>query len=53
MAKNVNVIGDAKIYHRDETPTIGIRITTPFGGMFAQVDRLRKELAHWLKEQEI
>jgi effector-binding domain-containing protein len=53
MAKNVNVIGDAKIYHRDETPIIGIRLTTPFAGMFAQVDKLREELAQWLKEQEI
>lgn len=53
MAKNVNVIGDAKIYTREETPTIGIRIVTPFAGMFAQVDKIRKELTQWLKEQEI
>jgi effector-binding domain-containing protein len=47
MAKNVNVIGDAKIDYREETHTLGIRIITPFQGMFAQVDKLRKELAKW------
>ena len=53
MAKNVNVIGEVKIYQREETPTMGIRITTPFQGMFAQVDKLRKELAKWFMAQEI
>jgi effector-binding domain-containing protein len=53
MAKNVNVIGDAKIDYREETPTLGIRITTPFRGMFAQVDKLRKELANWFAVQGI
>lgn len=53
MAKNINVIGDPKIYHREETPTIGIRITTPFKGMFAQVDKLRKELKKWFEIQEL
>lgn len=53
MAKNVNKTSPPKIYHRQETPTIGIRIVTPFAGMFAQVDKIRKELAQWLKEQEI
>jgi hypothetical protein len=38
MAKNVNVIGAAKIYQRQETPTMGIRITTHLRGMFAKVD---------------
>ncbi|MFZ0547066.1 MAG: GyrI-like domain-containing protein [Candidatus Promineifilaceae bacterium] len=53
MAKNVNKASDPKIYHRDETPTIGIRIVTPYAGMFAEVTKLRKEIVQWLKEQEI
>lgn len=53
MAKNVNVIGEAKIYQREETPAMSIRITTPFQGMFAQVDKLRKELAKWFAAQGI
>ena len=53
MAKNVNKTSDPKIYHRAETPTIGIRIITPFAGMFAQVDKLRKELTKWFQAQGI
>ncbi len=53
MAKNVNVIGDASIFDRDAIPTLGIRIVTPFAGMFAQVDKLRRELKKWLKAHDI
>ena len=53
MAKNVNVISEVKIYQREETSTIGIRITTPFRGMFAQVDKLRGELAKWFAVQGV
>jgi effector-binding domain-containing protein len=53
MAKNVNVIGEVRIYQREETPTMGIRIITPFQGMFAQVDKLRKELIKWFAAQGI
>jgi effector-binding domain-containing protein len=53
MAKNVNKASEPKIYMREETPTMGIRITTPFGGMFAQVDKLRKEMNLWFKARGI
>lgn len=53
MAKNANAIGPAKVYHREETLTVGIRITTPFRGMFAEVDKLRRKLTTWFGEQGI
>ena len=53
MAKNVNTATEPKIYHREETPTIGIRIITPFRGMMAQADKLRKELGKWLQAERI
>lgn len=53
MARNVNVIGEVKVYRREETPTVGIRTVTPFAGMFAEVGKLRKELDKWLEEREV
>lgn len=46
-------VGEPKIYQRDLLHYMGIRIQTPFGGMFAEVDKLRKELAKWFKANEI
>lgn len=46
-------VSDPKIYQRDALQYLGIRIQTPFRGMFAEVDKLRKELARWFKAQEI
>ncbi|MGJ3240326.1 MAG: GyrI-like domain-containing protein [Anaerolineae bacterium] len=46
-------IGEPKIYQRDLVHYMGIRIQTPFSGMFAEVDKLRKELAKWFKERAI
>ncbi len=46
-------IGEPKIYQRDAVHYMGIRIQTPFSGMFAEVDKLRKELTKWFDAQEI
>lgn len=46
-------IGAPKIYQRDTVHYMGIRIQTPFSGMFAEVEKLRKELSKWFKSQEI
>lgn len=48
-----NYMSEPKIYQRDEAHYMGIRIQTPFSGMFAEVDSLRKELAKWFKEKGI
>ena len=46
-------IGRPKIEQRGAVQYMGIRIQTPFSGMFAQVDKLRKELAKWFKSKGI
>ena len=46
-------IGAASIEYRDEKKYMGIRTQTPFNGMFAVVDELRKELYGWFKVQGI
>ena len=43
-------IGAPSIEHRLARHTIGIRIVTPFEGMFAQVDILLKELRGWVNQ---
>lgn len=48
-----NYIGEPKIYKRDLVHYMSIRIQAPFRGMFAEVDKLRKELAKWFKVKEI
>ena len=53
MPKNVNKASELKIDQRPEIPYLGIRLVTPFGGMFAQMDIARKELVKWFKEQGI
>jgi effector-binding domain-containing protein len=46
-------VGEASIEYRDEKHYMGIRTQTPFKGMFAVVDQLRKELYAWFKAQGI
>jgi effector-binding domain-containing protein len=38
---------------RSTQPYLGIRTVAPFKGMFAVVDRLRKELVRWLQEHRV
>jgi DNA gyrase inhibitor GyrI len=41
-------IGTPGIDHRTAQHTVGLRIITPFEGMFAQTDKLFKELRQWV-----
>jgi effector-binding domain-containing protein len=47
MAKNVNTATEPKIEHQPEKTYMGIRIQTPFAGMRAEIDKIRKELEAW------
>ncbi|MBX3058307.1 MAG: GyrI-like domain-containing protein [Anaerolineae bacterium] len=44
---------EPKISLFNERPYVGIRVKTPFKGMFAVVDKLLKELRAWVKTHEI
>ena len=46
-------VGEPGIDYREEKRYMGIRTQTPFRGMFAVVDQLRKELYGWFKAQNI
>ena len=41
-------IGSPGIDHRTARHSVGLRIITPFEGMFAQIDTLFKELRQWV-----
>jgi len=41
-------IGAPRIDHRTARQYVGLRIITPFEGMFAQTDKLFKELRQWV-----
>jgi len=43
-------IGAPSIDHRTEMQYVGIRTITPFEGMFAQTDKLFKELRQWVNK---
>ncbi|MCA9837333.1 MAG: GyrI-like domain-containing protein [Trueperaceae bacterium] len=45
------MITEPKIEYRDEKRYMGIRTIAPFKGMFADVDKLIKELRVWVKQQ--
>lgn len=47
------MITEPKISFRNEQPYVGIRVKTPFNGMFATVDKLLKELRNWVKAHAI
>jgi effector-binding domain-containing protein len=51
MAKNVNTATEPKIEHQPEKHYVGIRIQTPFAGMFKEIEKIRKELETWFKEK--
>ena len=53
MAKNVNTQSEPVIEEKPEVPYLGIRIQTPFEGMFKQVGIIQKELERWFKAQGI
>ena len=53
MAKNVNTATKPKIEYQPEKIYVGIRIQTPFSGMFKEIDKIRKELELWCKEKGI
>jgi hypothetical protein len=47
------MITEPKITLRSERQYVGIRVKTPFQGMFAVADRLLKELRRWVKSHGI
>jgi effector-binding domain-containing protein len=47
------MITEPRISQQSERQYIGIRVKTPFKGMFAVVDKLLKELRLWVKAQGI
>ena len=47
----MTIIREPTVEERAEKLYMGIRTRTPMKGMFTVVDRLRKELAAWFKEQ--
>jgi effector-binding domain-containing protein len=47
------MISEPKIEHREEKLYMGIRTIAPFKGMFAEVDKLIKELRKWVKQHDI
>jgi effector-binding domain-containing protein len=47
------MITEPKISFRAERHYVGIRVKTPFNGMFATVDKLLKELRSWVKAHGI
>lgn len=53
MAKNVNTATEPKIEDQPKKIYMGIRIQTPFSGMFREIDKIRKELEFWIKEKSI
>src|ERR1700690_4186729 len=53
MAKNVNAATEPKFGYQPEKIYLGIRIQTPFSGMFKAIDKIRKELEVWCKEKGI
>jgi effector-binding domain-containing protein len=53
MAKNINMATEPKIEYQAGKNYMGIRIQTPFSGMFKEIDKIRKELELWCKEKGI
>lgn len=47
------MISEPKIDYREEKLYMGIRTITPFKGMFAEVDKLIKELRRWVKQNGV
>ena len=51
--KAENIIGSASIIEKPERSYLGIRLRTPFDGMFALVTKALKELRKWSKENSL
>ena len=51
--KAENIIGPVSIVEKTERPYLGIRLETPFGGMFAVITKALKELRKWSKENSL
>jgi len=51
--KAENIIGNVTVGHKSARPYLGIRVETPFEGMFAVVTRELKTLRKWVKEKQI
>jgi len=51
--KAENIIGPGSIVKKSERPYLGIRIKTPFSGMFAVITKNLKELRKWVKANSI
>ena len=47
--KAENIIGPVSIVEKPERSYLGIRLSTPFGGMFAVIMKALKELRKWSK----
>lgn len=49
----MDLLGGPQLERRPATPTVGIRVRTPFAGMLAVRDRLLTELTDWLAHQQL
>ncbi|WP_238431961.1 GyrI-like domain-containing protein [Streptomyces cavernae] len=49
----MEIIEGPQIVTRPETPYVGIRIVTPFRGLFAVRDKLMAELYAWLDKRDV
>ena len=51
--KAENIIGPVSIVDRQARSYLGIRLQTPFNGMFALVTKALKEMRKWSKERSL
>ena len=51
--KAENIIGPVSIVEKQERSYLGIRLSTPFGGMFAVITKALKELRKWSKDNSL
>ena len=51
--KAENIIGPASIVEKPERSYLGIRLNTPFGGMFAVITKALKELRKWSRANSL
>ncbi|MFN8410766.1 MAG: GyrI-like domain-containing protein [Anaerolineales bacterium] len=51
--KAENIIGPVSIVEKPERSYVGIRLNTPFNGMFAVITKTMKELRKWSKENSL
>ena len=51
--KAENIIGPVSIVEKPERSYLGIRLNTPFGGMFAVITKALKELRKWSRANSL